>query len=341
MAGKETKLTVWALDPEISLNQLPELMRLNYSKAISYLDEKDLPQIDKTLMHRWKEYISDEEFNIQSYEVLGQTILSIPVRAFIETAAPPDKALHGDFVMPRSKRVTPSLLEVFFFEMSSRVYAIINGPEYKTRYIRTLLMGGGKNPEETHKEWKKVQFKDIPNYTFSSKFFYWLISKENTTITTPLFEMNISDIRLLSQSPDRRDVKHESEGDNLLEEAMSKTGLGVNSRIGHIGTTISCEEGSLRFVLFETGDCFVDNYESALNGHQGELIPFEQAIDKGSLMLYSVILPSLKAAFNADRDWTTQQQADARKTFSLGAINELCAENEISLDEIKSLDWFK
>jgi|GEM_PF-4768509 len=346
MAGKETKLTVWALDPELSIDDIPELLNLDYSKYIEYLNgaDRDLNEFDRKLLHRWREYSNTQGINIQSKEISGLTIRCVSAYAFIESPAPQNQAVIGDFVLPRERRVSPTELPVFFFEYMRRVYAIVVGPEYKTRYIRSALMGGGRNPDEQHTRWKKVQFKDIPNYTFSSDFFYWLISKQNTTVGTSLVNMDISDIRYLSQSADRRDVHHESEGDNLLDEAMSKTGLGVNSRVGQVGTTITCPGANLRFILFETGDCYVDNYLSSVIGPTGEIEPFENYLDIGALMLYAIVLPELKSAFNHEKDslqWTTRHQADSRKTWALGAINELCSENDISIEEIKDLDWFK
>jgi hypothetical protein len=346
MAGKESKLTVWALDPEITLEIIPELLQLDYSKDIEYLSDIDVQinEFDRKLFHRWRAYREDQGFNIQSKEILGLSIRSIAAYAFLESPAPKDQAVIGSFVLPRERRVSWTELPVFFFEYMRRVYVIIEGSEYKVRYIRSALMGGGRNPNEQHTRWKKIQFKDIPNYNFSSDFFYWLISKQNTTVSTTLVNMDVSDIRYLAQSADRKDVRHESEGDNLLDGAMSKTGLGVNSRVGQVGTTITWTGATLRFILFESGNCYVDNYLSSINSATGEIEPFESYLDTGALMLYAIILPELKTAFNQEKDgnlWTTQHQAESRKTWALGAINELCSENDISIEEIKDLDWFK
>jgi hypothetical protein len=345
MAGKETKLSVWALDPEISLEQIPSLLQLDYVRNIEYLEEVTVQNpLEKKLMNRWREYNDGMGFEIRETEILGNSLNYIPATAYLEFAVPKDQAMYDQFLVPRTQRVNHTMLPVFFYEFAGRVYVIVTGPEYKVRNIRSFLMGGGKKPNESHTRWKKVQFKDIPNYSFSSDFFYWLISKENSSIKTEEFDLNISDIRYLAQSPDRRDVRHESEGDNLLDEAMSKTGLGVNSRVGQVGTTISTSAGTLRFSIFETGDCYVDNYDSGIIDSKGEISPFESTLDKGALMLYAVILPELKAAFNTEKIsgvWTTQQQADSRKNWALGAINELCSENEVSMDDISQLDWFK
>jgi hypothetical protein len=342
--SKEARFSLWSLDPEISLDDIPELLSLEYAREISYLEGiNGLVNFDRTLMHRWMPYSEDKGFSIQTYEILGITVSCIPAKALIETAAPRDEAVFGTFVLPRNKRIQQSILEVFFFELAGRVYTIVKGPEYKTRYVRTNLMGASRKADDQHKGWKKVQFNNIANYSFPSEFFYWLISKENQTIKTEIFDLQISDIRFLSQSVDRKDIKHESEGRNLLHEAVPKTGLGINTKVGQVGTTIISEEGTIRFVLYETGESSVDIYESAINSSNGEIEPFDQQLDIGSLMLYAVILPALKAAFNADKGklWTVQHQADSRKHWALGAINELCAENQITFDEIKKLDWFK
>lgn len=345
MATKETKMSIWALDPQVQLEQVPELLSIDYSRNIEYLEGYELSELDKKLLNRWIEYNPAHGFNIQQQEVLGSVVRYIIAKAYFETAAPPESAIIENYgPLPRDRRIASNEMPVLFFESHTRVYVIVIGSDYKTRFIRTVLMGGGRLSDENHRRWGKVQSKEINNYSFSSEFFYWLISKQNSTVTVGGISLDVSDIRFLSQTgTERSDVRHESQGANITDEAISKTGLGVNSRVGQVGTTIGFTGGNFRLILFENGSCWLDNNLSAINGATGELEPLETNLETGSLSLYSSILPLLKTSFNEDRDhgrWTVEHQASARKLWALGAINELCSENEITINEIQNLEWF-
>ncbi|RED34660.1 hypothetical protein [Paenibacillus sp. VMFN-D1] len=345
MAGKDIKLSLWALDPSINIESVSELMTLNYNKPIDYLsDRPGISSFDRTLMNRWREYKPDQGFEVQEIEVFDTTFRYIPAKAYFETTVGLNQAIVNGTVLPREYRISDNELPVFFFEYIGRVYVIVSGSEYKVSSIRKLLMGHGRHATEEQKQWQKVHLKDIPNYNFTSDFFYWLISKENQIVETSLVKMEISDIRFLAQTgTERSDVRHESQGANILDEAVSKTGLGVNSRVDKIGTTISFEGGHINLIIFDNGACWVDNYSSAMNGVAGELEAFEENLETGTLTLFCGILPELRTAYNTEKDddkWTTGHQAAARKLWALGAINELCSENEITLDEISQLEWF-
>ncbi|MFU1795426.1 hypothetical protein ACM1RC_16290 [Paenibacillus azoreducens] len=345
MAGKEIKLSLWALDPTINIETVSDLMQLNYNKIIDYLEDRnDISRFDKTLMNRWREYDQDRGFKVQEIEVFGSAFRYISAYAYFETTIGHDTAIIDGTVLPRERRISENELPVFFFEFIGRVYVVVSGSQYKINNIRTLLMGHGRHTNDEQKQWKRVQLKDIPNFNFTSDFFYWLISKENKTVETALVKMDINDIRFLAQSgTERSDVRHESQGANILDEAVSKTGLGVNSRVDMIGTTISFEGGHINLIIFDNGVCWVDNYNSAMNGITGELEAFEENLEMGALTLFCGILPELKTAYNNDKNnnlWTTEHQAKARKLWALGAINELCSENDITYEEIIELEWF-
>lgn len=345
MANKETKMSIWALDPQMTLEQVPELLRIDYSREIEYLEEFEISNLDKKLINRWLEYDQAYGFDVKQIEVLGNEARYIISKAFFETAASPERAvIEGYGPIQREYRITSYEMPVVFFEYHARVYVIVVGSDYKTKSIRTILMGGGRLSDENHRRWGKVQTKDINNYTFGSEFFYWFISKQNSNISVGDISLDVSDIRFLSQTgTERSDVRHESQGANITDEAISKTGLGVNSRVGQVGTTLGFNGGNYRLILFEDGSCWIDSNLSAVNGVAGALEPFDSNLEFGALSIYVSILPLLRNAYNADKDqgrWTVEFQANSRKLWALGAINELCSENEITLDEINALEWF-
>lgn len=343
MANKSLRTTIWQLDSELTLESVKELLLLNYNKIIDYLENHNLDPIDKVLINRWETSFGNRDFEIKEVSIKGYKVRCINTIACFETAASPNSAIIGEFILPRERRVFSYAYPVYFFELGSRVYVIVVAPASADSRIRSALMGGARKPVPEHTKWKKVQFSDIPNYTFNSDFFYWFISKQNQVINSDLSQIQVRDIKHLSQVTERKDTKHLSEGDNLLDEAVPKTGLGVNSNVGQVGTTLVVPEAHLRLILMETGECYIDPYLSSVNGPNGQLEPVEDNLESVALMLYVVLLPTLKAAYNADiqkGSWAPEHHAQARKEWALGAINELCSENGITLEEIKSLEWF-
>jgi len=98
-----------------------------------------------------------------------------------------------------------------------------------------------------------------------------------------------SHIRFLIQSADRKNISHESERENLLDEAMSKTGFGVNRRLGSVGITITTNKESHIFVFYDDENCVVNTYGSTITSPAGEVVPFDMQLEVGSLMLYGII----------------------------------------------------
>lgn len=351
MAGEYLHLQVWALDPAISLEDVSTFMSFDYNKPIEYLDDarliarNQLTVTDRLLLNRWIEFEDGRGFGIQQREIYGQQVRYLSVIAHHETQASRDDAVIEEVVVPRRRRITPYDEKVFFFEYFNRVYVIPVGTKSRIENVRKKLMGASREKSEDQRRWRKVQTSEISAYHFSSEFFYWLLSKENCAVTIEDVEVEIRDIRAVSQTgAERSDVKHDSEGDNLLIEAIPRTGLSINSRVSKIGTSLHHQSGIVSLIIFSDGSCFVDRYISSVNQADGSSIGFEFNLERGVLDLYFSLLPALKQAYNHDVDtheWTTTHQAAARKKWALGVIEELSAENELTIEEFKQLEWFK
>jgi hypothetical protein len=76
MIGKKKykRKTIWALDPQITLQHLPKLLVRNYNKVIPYLKDKKLNAYDKMVMNRWTTYYDEETFSIHAMEVMGSKL---------------------------------------------------------------------------------------------------------------------------------------------------------------------------------------------------------------------------------------------------------------------------
>jgi hypothetical protein len=335
MNNKYKRMVIWELDSTISIENIPELMRINYNKEIPYLRDYDVENHEKMLFNRWEPYY--DNFNIIESHIMGQRICYIPTHAFIEVPAPEHSAVINGMVLPKANRVKPYQQPVFFFSMGTRVYAIAICAEHMDSRIRSALMGCGRNPEPSHMNWGQVNFSDIVQYRFNSEFFYWLISKRDSTIETCYGDMTLSGIRRLENSSERGDTSYSSEGENILNEAVPKTGLGINTIVDNVGTTIVTTEGILSIVMENDGVCRIDKYNSSINLEGGTIDLADNHLDIVSIMIYAIIIPALRSAYNSDCSsgvWNNNTHDIMCKQCALEAINELCYENNISLEEI-------
>jgi hypothetical protein len=108
---------IWALDPQVQLEQVPELLSIDYSRNIEYLEGYELSELDKKLLNRWIEYNPAHGFNIQQQEVLGSVVRYIIAKAYFETAAPPESAIIENYgPLPRDRRIASNEMPVLFFE---------------------------------------------------------------------------------------------------------------------------------------------------------------------------------------------------------------------------------
>lgn len=342
MLNKYKRMVIWEMDQSILIENIPDLLALNYNKEISYLRDFNIGSHEKTLYNRWEKYY--ENFEVRQAHIMGQNISYIPTQAAIEVPAPEHNAIIDDMVLPKENRVKLYQQSVFFLDIGGRIYSIVIGAEHMDCRIRSALMGCGRNPEPSHTNWGQVNFSDIIQYRFDSDFFYWLISKRESNLKTCYGDMALSNIRRLDNSSERGDTNYSSEGENILNEAVPKTGLGVNTIVDKVGMTIATNEGKISIVLENNGVCKLERSNSSINLNGGEIDFADNHLDKVSIMIYSIIIPALRAAYNFDCNngvWTNETHNVMCRRCALDAINELCYENNITLEELSQIECFR
>lgn len=322
MTGKKKykRMTIWVLETHFTLQNLPKLLASNYNKVIPYLKDKKLNAYDKMVMNRWSTYYDEEMFRMYTMEVMGLRLEYIAATAFFETASPSHKAkmmVDGkEVITPREKRIEQYSQNVFFVNLSGRVYVITIGSGHQDAKLRSALMGGG---EKNHRNngWGKIVFNKIPNYQFPSDFLYWLMGQKNTVIQTARGEIEIIEIQNPISSNKKGDNHQISVGNHLPEEGIPKTGLGTTNNIEMLGMTCSVSnEATIRVVLYENGDCFVDPYHSTVTGVKGEQTNISGHEDRIALMIYGGILPALRVAYLevcSTGNWTAQHHDTVQK----------------------------
>ena len=338
------RLTIWTSDRDLELGDISGLLTLDYTKEIPYLINRVLTRNDKIIFNRWCPYKEELGLGIHGVEIGQSLIQAIATRAYFETYSSERHAIVDDVVLPRDYRISSHEQPVFFFVVSGRVYAAVVGSEYIDNKIRSNLMGASRTRDTRYEGWGRILFKDIPAYTFSVDFFYWLILKQNQIITAGDYEINLSDIHSLDQSSERNDVSQTVKGANLTDEPMATTGLSVDSDVKAVGITVTIPDATLKINILQNGECHIDQLISRVIGPRGEFLFVDDNLEFVTLFIYVILLPALNQEYNSDvRDgrWTTRHRETARKLWALGVINELCSENRLSIADVTGVEWFR
>lgn len=338
------RMTIWTYGQDLELGNITGLLTLDYTKEIPYLIHRDLNRNDKIIFNRWYLYKEELGLEIHGVEIGPKSIQAIAARAYFETYTSERNAIVNDVVLPRDYRISNHEQPVFFFVVSGRVYAAVVGSEHADNKIRSYLMGAARPHDTRYEGWGRILSKDIPAYTFSVDFFYWLILKQNKIITTGDYEISLSDIHSLDQSLERNDVSQTVTGAHLMDEPMATTGLSVDSDVKAVGITVTIPEATLKINILHNGECYIDQLISRVIGPRGEFLFVNDNLEFVTLFIYVILLPALNQAYNSDvrnGRWTTDRRAVARKLWALGVINELCSENKLNVKDVAGIEWFK
>jgi hypothetical protein len=346
--SKEMRLSVWELDKDLNLENVISNLQLNYNQSIDYLsDREDLPEIDRTLQNGWHPGNGETTFKINEIQIANEKIKYIHAVGYYEKAESKDRAIiNGDIengiVVPRHLRVFNRSCETIFFELNNRVYAVIEVSPSEEGKVRSVLFGQGRK-ENKKVEWKKINYQDVKQFKFDSKFFYWLLSKVGKEFcheSDPNYKISLVDVSAVAQLTDKEEYDSTSKGTNVLGSLPALSGLGSNHSVYEAGFSFNLPNMSLTLRISDNSTCYINLDASTVTNEKNESVSVKYEYVKVVLTVYVILLLTLKKSYNNDvstGNWTTDEEAFQRKQWGLFVIRELCVENEITLEDIKDL----
>ena len=209
-------------------------------------------------------------------------------------------------------------------------------------YKRQVLFGQGRG-DNKKEEWKKINYKEILQFSWDSQFFYWLLSKIGSSFShesDPEYTISLLDVSAVAQLTTEQEYDSTSKGANVLGSLPALSGLGTNQSVYEAGFAFQFPNMTLTLRMSDNSTCFINSSASNIIGENGESLNIEQDYVRVVLTIYGILLLTLKRKYNSDvanRLWTVSQEQFQRKNWALYVIRELCEENDISLDDVKGI----
>lgn len=335
MAKRYKRVKIMQVSEIEQLEDIIPLLQLDYTKGIKYLTNYQLSFSEKNLLNRW--ICLQDNFNIEEEVINEEQIRYIMCSAYIEMAAPEKDAIINDSILPKEHRVKRYEHNCIFFEVGHRIYILTMCSSSMDARLRSNLMGAGRGYEQLAEVWGVVEDRDIPEYNYSSDFFYWLTSKEGQRIELGEQSITIDNIKCLNNSNDRGDINYSSEGNNLLDETIPRTTIGTNTNMELVGITVNMENGTFDIRIQNDGTCFISESNTCMYNEDGTIRLFQEDSKSFILIVYNFILPLLRQCYHSDivgEVWGIAQQTEYRKRRALEVIKDLYEENNISFEEI-------
>ncbi|MCY8915671.1 hypothetical protein MOE20_06530 [Bacillus atrophaeus] len=335
---KEIRLTLLKLDRHFTLDNIIENLKLDYRKPIGYLTERqNLSSPEKILNNKWYPANNAQAFTKKTFNVGDSNIEYVLASGYYEKSASEEQAIVNGYVLPRERRVFNRTCEAIFFNLNGQVYCVIEVSQSEERNVKSILFGQGRGINKKE-EWGKVEHKDITQFSFDSNIFYWLISKKGSQFNyeNSDFKFSLTDITAISNQTDRLEYDSTNSGSNILGSSPALTALGSNHSVYEAGLSFKTPNMTLLLRLSETSTCYVNVDKSFVTLQSGDNVNVKQDLTNVVLSIYTVILLTLKGAYNSASD-KSEKQVTQRRNWALLVIRTLCEENEIPLNEIKKL----
>lgn len=340
--SRETRVVVWGMDPKITLDEVPKLLRMDYNTSINYLtDKKHLSYNEKHLLNEWVSPKRNKTFTISQKKLAGEDVRFIQAVGKYETAASVNKAIIDNQVLPREYRVFNHTVDAVFFEVEGRVYCALEASSTQEGKVRSALFGQGRK-EKKKEEWGKVDYQKIAAFSIDSKFFYWLFSKRGTTLKLPIgkgktYEINLVDISAVSQLADKNAYDNKSEGADVLGSLPALSGLGTNQSVYEGGIHLTNNDVTLKMSIHYDCSCYIDSGRSTLTS-QSQVNNIDNDFPGFVLVIYKLLFPGMFALHNQETrlgHWDQAKEEVQRKNWALKVIKELSDENGITYKDLR------
>ena len=336
MRNNEERVVLWALDKKIKINNITNILNLDYSIEVDYLSNHDIGPNDKKLLNNW-EFEEIKEYNGVKF---------IKSKAIIEKKVPEEKAflvINGKKeLLPKNRRINSYSIPVYFIEYKETVYSVTKCCKYLESTLRGSLMGqSNKTNNHLKSAWKNIQSNKIPKFYFNSDFFFWIINLRNQILATTIGDIEILDIKNVADYDKEKSKGHHNYGDNILNDATTKTAIGIKNNLEMIGLHLKSETIDCHFSIDKNSKILLNNKSYLLENE--EIIPYsEQNLYKYLINTYFFIIPSLVDEYvkeKANGDWTTSISEKKYRKWAIESIEMIA--KELGIELIKNYEDLK
>lgn len=337
---KETRFVIWELDSSFTLDNIIKNLSLDYNIEIDYLKDINIGKNDKTLNNGWIPAGGKKGYEKKVVQVAGEKISYVHAQGYYEKSVGKDRAIiNNGTILPRNFRIFNRSVDAIFFDLSNKIYVVVAVSISEENRVRSILFGQGRGTKKKE-EWKKVNYTNVMQFKFDSKFFYWLLSKKGTVFNAPNdpnYKINLSDVSAVAQLTDKEEYDSKSQGSNVLGSLPALSGLGSNQSVYEAGFTFKLPNMEISLRIADDSTCYINLDDSRYIKQNGEWVDINQEYATVIMSLYSIVLLNLKLYYNLEcnnKNWTSVDEEQQRKNWALFVIRELCNENNINLNDI-------
>lgn len=331
---KKTRLVLWALDSQLTLESAKEKLSRNYTEVYPDLFQSDLSLEERTFNHHWRIY-SDTLLESKMDSRHTKYLLATGV---LEIERGP-KALRKDSqgkLQPKRHRVKEVEIEGLFLEMDGRVYIVLATPKHLESKVRTRLF------LKEH-EWGRIDYRELPQYNFGPDFFNWLMLKKGELITDLRGEkLELRDVVGFSGNSGqaRGTTTFTGSGGNISSQPATQTMISTASSFNKLTLSLEFKDICFNFELGELAECNIDS-DNTYKKNDRESFKHVN-VHEAIITIYNEIIPLLKSAFHMEvTNGTFHPRYEVfQKQAGLYVIADIVKQLNLTKGDIDSLDCF-
>ena len=337
---KATRLAIWSLDANLTIDDIPGLLDKNYNTKLDFLEDYDVSEVEKTCFNKWVSPSPNEELAVKEIMFAEENVKYIFAVGQYEHGYGVKRAIVGGRPLPKNSRVFNNAFNAIFLENMGRVFCILEASPSQEDRIKSVLFG--KRRQDPIEGWGQIITGNTPPFKFESNFYYWVFSQKGKTFdlsSSEIEKLKLIDVSAVSQLSDRQVYDSSSEGADVLASTTALSALGSNHSVYKGGFCLSYADFTIYLNINSDGSTYIIEDESVfIKSNVSYLLT--EVYAEVVILIYNVILPKLLSVFNDSQEnhieWKTVME-EQRKKWALLAIRSLCEENNIDIEEIEEV----
>lgn len=327
------KCHILMLNQDLTLELIKELLKLDYTfipkslngypDTIEYKNENKWYKIEET----------KEIHGVKYFEAEAQMEISEGTPFY-----------HDGTVKPKDKRVNRINVSVIFLELKisetkNLTCLLIEGTNKLLTNFKSNLLGGRRELKEIKDKWNLP--KGVTYLNFSSEFFIWSLLKKEKKLDE---ELRIEDINFIDDIHESHKRKHQTYGDNVLNDILANLALALDPKLLSLGMVISSPIGKFNFILNSDGSIYLSDKTYLLSKDTQDVIPIDEEIKNTVYVyIYGHLLKQLLNMFYCERSqigWLSKKKGTFLREQGLNTFFKLSKHLDFhdEVIEIKNLE---